>query len=358
MRGRSISKGAYEQWYYFPEGIDGPMFMAMQRWTPNLKNKQCGWCQDSTGNRYYHSGVKTVYLYNYHLPMRDFKTRRLPSDTIEFTEFLDEVEGKDVGLDYTRDSKTGMMTGVLDTRFFNAKDFKSTLSYNIFGEEKFGEFRHSWSGNNPVIDERDTMHQRGWTYFTVEGQLNGKDVTGKGRIPFIYDAVAENWAWIELNVGDELKIVDSEFGAYIADTDGKVITSYPSKSLFKGLARPWYGMHAVDIVRRDAAEKRINFSIENYGGDNEHYGMAKVTLLSDQPIAYTIHVDNDLLEEIEFASSESGSRNYLTFTHLQDIDNLSDEFETPERIRLPKDTRNESLGMFWLTELSRGTIAK
>ena len=117
-------------------------------------------------------------------------------------------------------------------------------------------------------------------------------------------------------------------------------------------------MHAVDIVRRDAAEKRVGFSIENYGGDDEHYGMAKVTVFTGGSIVYTIHVDNDLLEEVEFPPSETGSRNYLTFTHLQDIDSLSDEFEIPEKIRLPQNTRSKSPGILWLTELSRGTLAK
>ena len=225
-------------------------------------------------------------------------------------------------------------------------------------DEKFGDFRHTWPEDAPIIDERDTMHKRGWTYFTVEGQLNGKEVTGTGRIPFIYDAVDDNWAWIELNIGDEIKIVDSDFGAYVADADGEVTISYPPKSLFKGLARPWFGMHAVDIVRRDAAEKKVRFSMENYGSDDYHYGKAKITLLTDESIVYTIDIDNDLIEKIEFPASETGSKNYLTFTHLQDIDNLSDEFEIPKKIRLPQNTRSQSPGMLWLTELSRGTLAK
>lgn len=363
MRGRSLSKGAFEQWHYFPEGLGGPMFLAMQRWNPQQTAKLCGWCQDASGNYYYYSGTKTIFLYDYNLPKSSMKTRRLPSDTLEFTEFLDEIEGKDLGIDYTRDSRTGLLTGVLDTRFYNAKDFKDTLSYNIFGEEKFGQFRHSWPENTPVVDERDTMHQREWTYFSVKGRINGKDVAGTGRIPFIYNAAAENWAWLKLDVGNDLKIVDSYFGAFAADNDGKVLVSYPPGSLFKGLARPWFGMHAIDIVRRDAVENRIGFSIENYDGDDEHYGRAKIRMFSqsdpqDELIVYTINIDKDLLEEIEFAGQSSGERNYLKFTHYQDIDQLSDEFKAPEKIRLPRRTRRSSIGMLWLTELSQGTFGK
>ncbi len=46
----SLSKGAYEQWYSFPDEIDGPMFMRMQRWTPQRDKKYCTWLQDGQAN--------------------------------------------------------------------------------------------------------------------------------------------------------------------------------------------------------------------------------------------------------------------------------------------------------------------
>ena len=45
-RGRSLSRGAYEQWYFFPEDVDGPLFMMMQRWDPQQQSKLCSWLQN------------------------------------------------------------------------------------------------------------------------------------------------------------------------------------------------------------------------------------------------------------------------------------------------------------------------
>ena len=41
--GRSLSKGAYEQWFFFPEGVEGPLLKMVQRWDPEVKNKLCSW---------------------------------------------------------------------------------------------------------------------------------------------------------------------------------------------------------------------------------------------------------------------------------------------------------------------------
>jgi RNA polymerase sigma-70 factor (ECF subfamily) len=258
-RGRSLSKGAYEQWYYFPEGIDGAMFMMMQRWDPKLKSKLCGWLQNGSGNYYYHSGENQIYLYNCHLPMRYLNTRRLPSDASEFAPFLDQIEGESIGVDYTRDPKTDLLVGALDNQFYNAKNFQSSISYNTLDEKAFESFHYPWTEDAPVVDERDAMHQRGWTYFQITGQINGEQVDGYGRMPFIYDRYREQSPWFRLRVGEALEIVDSSSGAYVKGPSEKGVASYPVGSFFKGLARPWASMHAIDIIRRDAAEKRIEF---------------------------------------------------------------------------------------------------
>ena len=42
------------------------------------------------------------------------------------------------------------------------------------------------------IDNRDTMHKRGWTYFTISGKINNRDITGEGRICFVYSELKTN----------------------------------------------------------------------------------------------------------------------------------------------------------------------
>ena len=360
-RGRSLSKGAYEQWYYLPDGIGGPLFMMMQRWDPRQESKLCGWLQNGSGNYYYHSGEETIYLYNYHLPMRYLNTRRLPIDGPEFTEFLDEIEGRDIGLTYTRDPNSGLLTGVLDDRFYNAADFQSSFSYNTLDESDFDSFRYPWPEDALVIDERDRMHQRGWTYFRLNGQINGRQVAGYGQVPFIYNTADEHRPWLKLSIGDEFTIIDTVSQAYVLNGNDEVIAAYPGGSFFQGLSQPWMGMHTVDMVRRNAANKKIRFTTKSYGGDNEHYGKAEIILLPESAgrIVYTIDIDNDLVEAIEFAGDgDSAKQGILRFTYLDEIEQFSDEFIEPGKTKIPRNARRESLGILWLAELMQGTLVK
>lgn len=365
-RGRSLSKGAYEQWFYFPEGIDGPLFMMMQRWDPQQESKLCSWLQNGKANHYYHCGEETIYLYNYHLPMRYMTTRRLPCDTEELTEFLDDIEGETVGVDYVRDSKTGLLVGALDDRFYNAQNFEASYSYNTLDEKSFDSFVYPWPESAAVVDERDLMHQRGWTYFRVTGEINGEQIRGTGRIPFVYDAYKQHPPWLRLNIGDEMEIVDDFSKAYLADSRGEVFAAYPAGSFFTGLARPWMGMHTVDMIRRDAAEKKVRFSIKNYGGGNEHYGKAEIILFGQVEqgqiqIVYTVDIDRDVVEKVEFfvaGDSEGDRRGVLEFTYLDQLDDLDDEFVEPAKRSVSKKTHRESMGMLWLMELMQGTLGR
>jgi RNA polymerase sigma-70 factor (ECF subfamily) len=368
-RGRSLSKGAYEQCFYFPDGIDGPMFMMMQRWDPQQQEKLCGWLQDASGNYYYQGYVdgKTIYIYNDNLPVRDFKTRRLPFDTQEFTDFLDEIEGKPEGIQYTRDPKTGLLTGVLDTRFYNAQDFKSSISYNKVDEKSFGSFRYTWP-DAPVIDQRDAKHKRGWTYFRITGEINGEQVQGWGQIPFVYDMLAEHPPWMKLKIGNRLRITDCDSGAYLSTPNGNLIAAYPPGSFFRGLARPWMGMNTIDIIRRDAAEKRVRFTTETFNCDGFGYPCekAEVSLFeqtdgSQIQITYLIHIYQDVVTKIDFSATgdaTGGPNGTLGFEYLEDIGYLDDEFTKPPEVKIQKGIRRDSMGMLWLIELAQGTLGQ
>jgi len=363
-RGRSLSKGAYEQWYYFPEGIDGAMFLMMQRWDPELKSKLCGWLQNSSGNYYYNSMEKKIYLYNHHLPMSYLNTRRLPSDTSEFTEFLDQIEGGSIGVDYIRDPETNLLVGALDNQFYNAKNFESSFSYNTLDEKSFDSFRYPWPEDAPVIDERDEMHKRGWTYFRITGRINGEKVQGYGQTPFIYDRYREHSPWLRLRIGEHLEIVDSSSGAYITSPDEKVSASYPMGSFFKGLARPWAGMHAIDVIRRDAAEKRIKFNIRNFGRGSGYYGKAEITLFDQTErgqtqIVYTVDLGKDVIEKIEFSvnsGAENNQQGVFRFTYLDDVESLSEAFTEPAKKTVRTSPLQNSMGILWLIELAQGTL--
>jgi RNA polymerase sigma-70 factor (ECF subfamily) len=356
--GLSLSKGAYEQWFFFPDGVDGPMFMMMQRWDSQEKNKLCGWLQNDKGNFYYHSGEKTIYLYNYHLPIRDLKTRRLPSDTAEFIGFLDQVEGEVSRVDYYRDEETGLLVGILDDRFYDARNYRTKIAFNTLQETSFDSFRYPWPSDAPVVDERDAMHKRGWTYFRISGQVNGEQVLGAGQVPFIYNASLEHSPWLKLNIGNRLEIIDASSGAHLAVPDGRVIAAYPAGSFFKGLAKPWMGMHTLDIIRRDAAEKRIRFTTRPFKDKVE---VVLIQQSDDQKIhiIYVIDLDRDVVETINFLTDDGRAqqnKGVLNFTYLEEVQQSAHEFTEPEEIKVPRKTKQDSMGILWLTELAQGTL--
>jgi RNA polymerase sigma-70 factor (ECF subfamily) len=350
----SLSKGAYEQWFYFPEGIDGPMFMRMQRWDPQQSNKRCAWLQDGNANYYYESGGRQVYINNYRVFWSSLKVWRLPTDGTEFTRFLSQVEGASDGVKYTRDRKTGLLASAVDYRFVDAPYFQTTYEYNTLDAS---QFEYDWLDSAPAIDDRDEMHRRGWTYFRIDGRVSGQAVSGRGRIPFVYNAYKENRPWLTLNIGDQLQIIDCNDGAYLYNGASRTAT-YPAQTFFSGLARPWMGMHTINIVRRDAAKQRISF--ETVPSENEK--AATVTFTCEQDFAtvelvYTIDLLNDIIEEIDF---NLNNRNVgsLAFSYHQRIDQAGDEFAEPVVYRVQDAPAPQSRGMLWLIDLAQGDLAR
>ena len=59
-------------------------------------------------------------------------------------------------------------------------------------------YRYRWASNLKVTDQRDTMHQRGWTTFKVHGRLGNKRVMGYGQLPFTASQArntSPGWSW-------------------------------------------------------------------------------------------------------------------------------------------------------------------
>jgi RNA polymerase sigma-70 factor (ECF subfamily) len=351
----SLSKGAYEQWYYFPDGVDGPMYMRMQRWDAQQKTRLCAWLQNGEANYYYESGKGEVYINNYRLWLSSLRVRRLPTDTVNLTNFLSEVEGDEKGVMYDRNTKTELLVSAVDDRFVDAPHFRTSYNYNTADESLFN---CDWPADAPVVDERDRMHKRGWTYLQIQGQTDGQIISGRGRIPFVHGAWQEHPAWMSLRVGDKLEIIDCAHGAASRRLDGGPVASYPAGSFFEGLARPWMGMHTIDLVRRDAAKQGVWFSISPAKNQDD-----LLVALADQQngitteVIYTVDMKNDLVKAIEFKAS-GRTVGGLTFSYLQDIDGTADQFgqpPVPGNLSLP--TR-ERPGMLWLIDLARGHLGE
>lgn len=347
----SYSKGAYEQWFYFPEGIDGPMFMRMQRWTPEQDQKLCSWLENSQGNYYYASDKNQIYIYNYRVCWSNLKVCRLPTDTEELNEYISKVEGdKPSFCDYTRDPGTGLLTSSMDYRFVNASNFLTEYYYNTIGPEYF---QYDWPAEVTIIDERDQMHKRGWTYFRIGGEINGKNISGLGQIPFVYDAVNEHSAWMKLTIAKDLELIDCNTGAQLRRVDGTTIAAYPAGTFFKGLSRPWMGMHTADLVRRDAGEKRISFESERL--ENEDSVIITLDYRENTSLLYTVNMEKDIVEDIRFVVNEINTGT-LYFSYLQDVSQAGSEFAEPVISDISQVPPQESPGILWLVNLAYGNL--
>ncbi|MHC4792634.1 MAG: hypothetical protein ACYS8Y_14635, partial [Planctomycetota bacterium] len=196
----------------------------------------CRRLQNNSMN-YYTNGGK-VFINNHRMWAEDISVHRLPTDPKQLREFLSFVEGKPTEPEYV--PCTDRARNLLVTVRRNAESSNNILEtvrhYNVV-EEEF--FQYDWPEGTKRIDNRDAMHKRGWTYFKITGLLNGEDVLGYGRIPFVYQTYRSHYAWIRLKVGADLEIVDSANGANIYGPNRKLLATYPSGSFMKGLSRPW-----------------------------------------------------------------------------------------------------------------------
>lgn len=343
------SKGAYETWIYFPEGPDGPVIRRDQRWNTQMTSRLCSWLQDGSANYYYHCVQKKLYVSNAPL-----SALVLPTDSEDFRKFIYKHAKHKPDIEYTYDKDSGLLVSAVDHRVADAKSFESSYQYNTLEPSVFD---NKWGKDVPVVDYRDEMHKRGWTYFRIKGKINGAEVTGRGRVPFSYSASMRHKPWLELKVGDRLKVLDSASGAYVMGKGGKVLAAYPAGSFFKGVGRPWMGIRAYDTVRRDAAEKKIPFS------SSWHGRRADIVVNMDADglfsgITYNIDTDKDLITSLEFdlKGKDSPVQGELAFDYLQDVSRVANEFQQP-KVRIASRRRQaEQPGLVWLFRLASGSL--
>lgn len=338
--------GSEEYWYYFPEGASKPMMMRLKS-NGNGDQPYCRLLQNDQANYYYHKN--TVYINNHRMYARSLSVHRLPTDSPELSGFLSQVESSGDEMEYVPNKERGLL--VIATRHKDQGTIHPwvTRHYNVLDEDYF---RCDWPTGVRTIDNRDAMHKRGWTYFEVTGQINGERVSGVGRIPFVYATSKEHSPWLKLQVGNELSIVDSDAEAYVWGAGGAV-AKYKGGSFFKGLARPWMGLHTIDMVRRDAAEERVWFQSRRTPDSSK----AEVELTNEQvKLLYIVNLEADIIDKITFSIGGS-SKGELRFSYLQNIDNVGAEFAKPRR-KSYQERLEKSLGILWLVELAEGSLGK
>ena len=312
-------KGSREYWYYYPSQANNTVMMRVQEADQEGKDQYCRYLQNAEGNYYFDSRENTIYIENYRQWQKELSVWRLPTDSFELSQFLTQVDGRKRLTEDVYHSQSGLLLVLKQPGKDNNGRLQVTRHYNVLGEDYF---KYDWPTNVKVVDNRDVMHRRGWTYFTITGQINGKEVWGSGRIPFVYAASRIHWPWLELKVGG----------------------NNVSKIGFAGIGRPWMGLHTIDTVRRDAAQKQIWFETK-YGNRT---GKAEVILKpKDGQIVYAIDMEKDVIESITFSGDSGGQ---LRFDYLQEIEGIGNEFVEPGS---KASMRIDSEGISWLLELIR-----
>jgi RNA polymerase sigma-70 factor (ECF subfamily) len=329
-----------EFWYYFPEGPGRPMMMRVKLGAGEGRHNS-QFLQNDQSNYHYHNNA--ICINNNRMFLGDLSVLRLPTDSPELAGFISRVEGREEQAEYVPNREKGLL--VITTRNSPQGPDRSlvTRHSNVLDERYF---LPDWPAEAKVIDNRDAMHKRGWTYFRIAGHINGQEVSGAGRIPFVYAASKRFSPWLKLQLAGGSKIVDSGAGACVYNKSGEVAARYKGGSFFKGLSRPWMGLHTIDIVRRDAAEQEVWFETKSVPDSRQ----VEVVLSCKQvKLVYTIDMETDVVEKITFAGTD-GSEGELRFSYLQDIESTGDEFASP-RAASSRRSQQSSGGMLWLVKL-------
>jgi len=330
--------------YYFPLGPTEPMMLRAQSGSVGDSSY---WqvLQNHRGNYYFHDNK--VYINNYRMYANDLSVIKIPTDDAKLTDFICSVEGNASTMAPVSARGKGLLVIAARDESTNGNQPWGIRHYNVLDEDYF---QADWPVTAKVIDKRDQMHERGWTYFRVSGQINGRNVTGSGRIPFVYLASLTNSPWLKLQVG-QLTVVDTYDSAYTYRSPQAPLGIYKGGSFFKGLPRPWLGLHTIDTIRRDAAEQKIAFDTKHTPGSQ--YATVEI-IRGDITITYNIDLEKDIVDEITF-SSDQGNIGNLKFEYLESIEDTGNEFVTPSRPRQQTIARNSS-SVLWLVQLLEDSL--
>jgi len=338
------SSTAHEQfWYYFPAGPQGPLMLrAQSRTSPErvLQNDQAN----------YTFADGTVHINNYRMWLDDLSVLKLPTDGADMRGFLAQVEGVRNDIQPVSAGGGRGLLAVVErqTETAGASRPWTITNSNVLDSDYF---QSDWPSGARVVDHRDAMHQRGWTWFRVRGSVREQTITGAGRIPFTYAAARQHNAWMRLGIGDRMSMIDGGGSAVLQDAQGTALGKYPQGSFFKGLSRPWMGLHTIDSVRRDAAEQRARFETQVLSGGHQ----ARVTVTSGKTkLVYLIDIEADLVRQIGLWAGDV-QVGELEFEYLQDVNTRLDEFAAPPA-RSERTSLRESSGLLWLVRLANGNL--
>jgi len=315
MPSETHTENITEYWHYFPAGTTGTV-MIIAKANGNTGEPYIQIKQNEDGNFQYDIRKNTVSIENYRMWREDLRVWRLPTDSAELSDFITKMEGINEQRGYVHFDEKGLL--VIQTNGGTEKPAHRLIVHKNLLEEEY--FKYNLPKSAALIDNRDIMHKLGWTYFKIEGKINGEAVSGTGRIPFVYVHSDVQYPWVRLRTGGR-EFMDSGFA---------------------GFGRPWMGLHTIDTIRRDAAERKMNFKTRIIQDTSK----AEVEIICGQnSIIYTIDMKKDLIDKIKYVTTNGpGKEGELIFTYIEDVENAGEEFTSPKRLA-------QSNPLFWETLL-------
>jgi RNA polymerase sigma-70 factor (ECF subfamily) len=373
----AATQGGEQYWYYYPDGPPGPVMTRLMKQDVRGGSYYCQRLETEESNYRYDEGTSTIYIENSRMWRKDLGLRQLPTDGGVLRQFYLMGRDKTSVMDHIVSAGENLL--VVVTQADDKSESQQSYHRNILDEEYF---QYDWPGWAQVADRRDQRHKRGWTYFTISGRMNGNEVSGLGRIPFVYAASRQHFPWLKLEVSGDLKLSDDWSQARVQRRDEKSSRWYRGGSMFKGLSRPWMGLHTLDTVRRDAVQEGFVFETDYSPAS----GKAEVVLTQGQnKLIYTIDMENDLIERIEFSVVDDQGRQALyrngagqaegdpfglvrrrsprvaqgelQFSYLQDVEGVDDRFTEPVKTGYIGPLA-EGPGLGWLVKLAEGDLGK
>jgi RNA polymerase sigma-70 factor (ECF subfamily) len=327
-------------WFYFPGDPDGAvMLRATAGADAAHPDRQV--LQNAQGNYVYEG--RSVQINNARMWLDDLSVFTLPTDSSGLRASLSRVPGQAPAIERVAARGRGLLV-VLERNKDGSAQPWAVKHRNVLTEDYF---QSDWRSDATVVDNRDTMHKRGWTYFRVHGQLADRNVTGVGRVPFVYATARQYYPWLRLRVGDGLTILDSGATACMIDARGTLLSRCERGSFFKGLGRPWMGLHTMDTVRRDAAERGAAFETVRMDDGRR----VQVTTVDGRTkLVYTIDLETDVVETIAFFVGDAPA-GVLEFEYLQNLPAAGGEFTAPST-RNYQGSPSKSQATFWLARLA------
>jgi len=337
-------------WYYYPQGAAGPVIMRIERHNP--QGGYFWWLQNEQANYCFDSNTGAIYIKNSRMWDKDLSVCRLPTDKSGISEFLSALEGKPKTAEYIAGDEDGLLVAVERGGSQTPPHLQVIHNYNLLDEEFF---RYNWPARGGVIDTRDPIHKQGWAYLEITGQINGESISGTGRIPLVYAACEQYYPWLRLQIADRLEVTDCLGGATICDAAGKVLGNYPAGTFFEGLARQWMGLHTVDTIRRDAAEKRLRFETKHLPGSAK----ARVAVYKGNiQLVYTVDLEADVIDKIEFLKANGQEwlkTGELAFSYPEKMGQSDVKFAEP-REKSYAAVRMEKMEELWLIRLAENKL--